>query len=112
MIPGPAGELTGEGRAAALSGWLAVAAGAGEQAEQVEADLVPDDAGEWAAAPGDPAAGAASACWGGLVLCQDPPQRVDDTGVVTGSFQFGEIGPGRGAGVATGPFLRNNPWVR
>jgi hypothetical protein len=23
-----------------------------------------------------------------------------------------KVGPGRGAGVSTGPFLRNNPWVR
>jgi hypothetical protein len=23
-----------------------------------------------------------------------------------------KVGPGRGVGVSTGPFLRNNPWVR
>jgi hypothetical protein len=89
---------------AVLSGWLAVAVGAGEQAQQVEADLVPHGAGEGWAAPGDPAAGAAAARCGGLVLGQDPSQCVDGAGVVTGSLQLGEIGPGRGAGVATGPF--------
>ena len=35
---------------------------------------------------------------------QDTSQRVDSAGVLTGSLQLGEIGPGRGAGVTTGPF--------
>jgi len=48
-------------RGVALVGWLAVAAGAGEQTKQVTVDLVPDDAGKPAAAPPDPGAGAAAA---------------------------------------------------
>lgn len=99
---GPAGDLRGKGRAAVLSGWLAVAAGTGEQAKEVEADLVPDDAGERAAAPGDPTAGAALTCWGGLVLCQDPSQCVDGAGVVTGSLQFGECVPHRADELTSG----------
>ena len=79
--------------AVALSGWVTVAAGASDQAKKITADLVPDDAGEGAAAPGVPAAGAASTRWGGLVLDQDPSQRGDGAGVLTGSFQVAECVP-------------------
>ncbi|MGH3974551.1 MAG: hypothetical protein ACRDS9_14665, partial [Pseudonocardiaceae bacterium] len=81
-----AGDLVRRDRAAVLSGWLEVAASAGEQAEQVEADLVPHESGEWSAAACHPGAGAAPAPWGGLVADQNPPQRVDGAGVVTGLF--------------------------
>jgi hypothetical protein len=42
-----------------MSGWL-LAAGTGEQAKQVTANLVPHDAGKPAATPHYPAAGTAS----------------------------------------------------
>jgi hypothetical protein len=92
-VAGPARNLVGKGRAAALSGCLAVATG--EQAEQVTADLVPHDAGKRAATPRHPAAGAASTRRGGLMLGQNPPQRIDGTGVLTGSLQLGELVPHR-----------------
>ena len=82
---------------------LAVAT-VGQQAKQLAADLMPHGAGKATATPHPATAGTASTRPGGLMVDQNPPQRVDGARVLTGLLQFGEIGPGRGAGVATGPF--------
>lgn len=81
------------------SSWRAVTALAGEHAEQVVADLVPDRSGKGPAAPqvapGETAAGAASTRWDGLVADQDGPQRGDEVGVVTSALELVELVPHR-----------------
>jgi hypothetical protein len=99
---------------AAGGGRLAMAVTVGEHAEQLEAGLVPHDAGKGSAAPQvapRPAAtGATSARSGGLVGGQNGSQSGDGVGVVTGLFQLCELVPyradrcmGEGVGVPGQP---------
>jgi hypothetical protein len=70
----------------AIGGWLSmaavvlglvVAAAVREQAKQLAADLMPHGAGKATATPPPATAGTASTRRGGLMVDQDPPQRVD-----------------------------------
>ena len=84
-----------------------------ELPEQRAADLVPHDAGETAAAPGDAAAGTASArASGGLVVHQDKLQRGDDPGVLTGPFQLGQRVPHRADDLRSWGWPANQVTVR